>query len=99
MTVAAFGTLLGLAGGLFAAWAVGVMANGAMERYSLALRWGTLLLVCPVSLAIGAAARHRLGPPGGLPEPAGSRRGGVTHGLQPAAPLRGLAADLADERW
>ncbi|MBV6701582.1 ABC transporter permease [Kitasatospora aureofaciens] len=54
--VAAFGTLLGLAGGLVSAWAVGALANGAMEQYSLALPWGTLLLVCLVSLAIGAVA-------------------------------------------
>ncbi|GHC39839.1 ABC transporter permease [Streptomyces cinnamoneus] len=56
VTVAALGTLLGLAGGLFGAWAVGSLANGAMEQYSLALPWGTLLLVCLLSLAIGAVA-------------------------------------------
>ncbi|MFI5669455.1 ABC transporter permease [Streptomyces sp. NPDC051704] len=56
VTVAAFGTLLGLAGGLFGAWAVGSLANGAMKEYSLALPWGTLLLVCLVSLAIGVLA-------------------------------------------
>ncbi|MGW2364700.1 ABC transporter permease [Streptomyces sp. NPDC001667] len=56
VTVAAFGTLLGLAGGLFSAWAVGSLANGAMEGYSLAMPWGTLLLVCLASLAIGAVA-------------------------------------------
>ncbi|MCX4634736.1 FtsX-like permease family protein [Streptomyces sp. RPA4-5] len=56
VTVAAFGTLLGLAGGLFGAWAVGSLANGAMPQYSLALPWGTLLLVCLLSLAIGALA-------------------------------------------
>ncbi|KJY41748.1 ABC transporter permease [Streptomyces sp. NRRL B-1568] len=56
VTVAAFGTLLGLAGGLFSAWAVGALANGAMEQYSLAVPWGTLLLVCLASLAIGAVA-------------------------------------------
>ncbi|MBT2466337.1 ABC transporter permease [Streptomyces sp. ISL-66] len=56
VTVAAFGTLLGLAGGLFGAWAVGSLANGAMAQYSLALPWGTLLLVCLLSLAIGALA-------------------------------------------
>jgi putative ABC transport system permease protein len=55
-TVAAFGTLLGLAGGLFGAWAVGALANGAMEQYSLVLPWGTLLLVCLLSLVIGTAA-------------------------------------------
>ncbi|MEV5239538.1 FtsX-like permease family protein [Streptomyces cinnamoneus] len=56
VTVAAFGTLLGLAGGLFGAWAVGSLANGAMEQYSLVLPWGTLLLVCLLSLATGAIA-------------------------------------------
>ncbi|MFF4603069.1 ABC transporter permease [Streptomyces sp. NPDC001339] len=56
VTVAAFGTLLGLAGGLFCAWAVGALANGALEQYSLALPWGTLFLVCLASLAIGALA-------------------------------------------
>lgn len=56
VTVAAFGTLLGLAGGLFGAWAVGSLANGAMPQYSLALPWGTLLLVCLLSLTIGATA-------------------------------------------
>ncbi|MFF4182011.1 ABC transporter permease [Streptomyces sp. NPDC001691] len=56
VTVAAFGTLLGLTGGLFGAWAVGALANGAMSEYSLAPPWGTLLLVCLVSLAVGALA-------------------------------------------
>ncbi|MEU7137491.1 FtsX-like permease family protein [Streptomyces sp. NPDC046261] len=56
VAIAAFGTLLGLAGGLFSAWAVGALANGAMEQYSLALPWGTLLLVCLASLAIGTVA-------------------------------------------
>ncbi|MEU2131847.1 FtsX-like permease family protein [Streptomyces sp. NPDC018352] len=56
VTVAAFGTLLGLASGLFGAWAVGSLANGAIEQYSLALPWGTLLLICLASLAFGALA-------------------------------------------
>ncbi|MFI1304977.1 ABC transporter permease [Streptomyces sioyaensis] len=56
VTVAAFGTLLGLAGGLFGAWAVGSLANAAMPQYSLTLPWGTLLLVCLLSLAIGVPA-------------------------------------------
>ncbi|GGM80818.1 ABC transporter [Longimycelium tulufanense] len=56
VTVAAFGTLLGLAGGLFGAWTVGALANGALPQYSLALPWGTLLLVCLVSLTIGVVA-------------------------------------------
>ncbi|MCI3928496.1 ABC transporter permease [Streptomyces sp. AN091965] len=56
VTVAAFGTALGLAGGLFGAWAVGSLANGALEQYSLRLPWGTLLLTCALSLAAGALA-------------------------------------------
>ncbi|KOU03742.1 ABC transporter permease [Streptomyces sp. NRRL F-5755] len=56
VTVAAFGTLIGLTGGLFGAWAVGSLASGAMPQYSLALPWGTLLLVCLLSLVIGALA-------------------------------------------
>ncbi|MFG3054017.1 ABC transporter permease [Kitasatospora sp. NPDC048239] len=56
LIVASFGTLLGLAGGLFGAWAVGSLANGAVEQYSLALPWGTLLLVCLLSPAVGVAA-------------------------------------------
>ncbi|MFK0043984.1 ABC transporter permease [Streptomyces sp. NPDC090741] len=56
VTVAAFGTLLGLAGGLLGAWAVGSLTNGAMKQYSLELPWGTLLLVCLVSLTIGVLA-------------------------------------------
>ncbi|MEE1786156.1 FtsX-like permease family protein [Streptomyces sp. SP17BM10] len=56
VTVAAYGTLLGLAAGLAGAWAVGPLATGAVEHYEPALPWGTLLLVCAVSLAIGALA-------------------------------------------
>ncbi|WP_406186794.1 ABC transporter permease [Streptomyces sp. NBC_01006] len=56
VTVAAFGTLLGLAGGLLGAWAVGSLTNGALKQYSLALPWGTLLLLCLVSLTIGVLA-------------------------------------------
>ncbi|MER7467482.1 FtsX-like permease family protein [Streptomyces sp. NPDC097981] len=56
LTVAAFGTLLGLAGGVFGAWGVGALAGGAIKQYSLVLPWGTLLLVCLLSLAICAAA-------------------------------------------
>ncbi|MGW6573267.1 ABC transporter permease [Streptomyces sp. NPDC054945] len=56
LTVAAFGTLLGLACGLFGAWTVGALTNGALKDYSLALPWGTLLLVCLVSLATGVVA-------------------------------------------
>ncbi|MFB6812306.1 ABC transporter permease [Streptomyces sp. NPDC056387] len=56
VTVAAFGTLLGLAGGLSGAWGVGSLTDGAMKEYALALPWGTLLLVCLVSLTVGALA-------------------------------------------
>ncbi|MFJ3172252.1 ABC transporter permease [Streptomyces roseus] len=56
VTVAAFGTLLGLAGGLFGAWGVGSLTNGAMKEYSLTPPWGTLLLVCLLSLTIGVLA-------------------------------------------
>ncbi|MFF1381539.1 ABC transporter permease [Streptomyces sp. NPDC058308] len=56
VTVAAFGTLLGLVGGVFGAWAVGALANGAMEQYALSVPWGTLVLVCLASLATGALA-------------------------------------------
>ncbi|GGV74815.1 ABC transporter [Streptomyces gelaticus] len=56
LTVAGFGTLLGLTGGLFGAWAVGSLANGAIDQYSLTLPWGTLLLVCLISLTFGALA-------------------------------------------
>ncbi|RSS61788.1 ABC transporter permease [Streptomyces sp. WAC06614] len=54
--ISAFGTLLGLAGGLFGAWAVGSLASGAVGQYALAVPWGTLLLVCVLSPAVGAAA-------------------------------------------
>ncbi|MGY4391386.1 ABC transporter permease [Streptomyces sp. TE12347] len=56
LAVAAFGTLLGLATGLFGAWTVGALTNGALKDYSLALPWGTLLLVCLISLATGVVA-------------------------------------------
>ncbi|MFJ9339127.1 ABC transporter permease [Streptomyces sp. NPDC101733] len=56
LTVAVFGTALGLVGGLFGAWAVGSLANGAVEQYAFALPGGTLLAVCLSSLAIGAVA-------------------------------------------
>ncbi|MFD7590297.1 ABC transporter permease [Kitasatospora sp. NPDC059811] len=56
VTVAAFGTLLGLAGGLFGAWAVGALAGGAVKQYTLAVPWGTLALLCLASLTIGALA-------------------------------------------
>ncbi|SOB88953.1 ABC transporter permease [Streptomyces sp. 1331.2] len=56
VTVAAFGTLLGLAAGLAGAWAVGPLATGAVDHYTLALPWGTLLLACAASLAIAVLA-------------------------------------------
>ncbi|MEV5986174.1 FtsX-like permease family protein [Streptomyces sp. NPDC052051] len=54
--VAAFGTLLGLIGGLFGAWKVSGLANGAIPQYSFSLPWGTLALTVLLSLAVGAAA-------------------------------------------
>ncbi|MFI7690179.1 FtsX-like permease family protein [Nonomuraea sp. NPDC049655] len=56
LTIAAFGTLLGLVSALFGAWAVGALANGAIPQYTLKIPWGTLLLVCLLSLAAGALA-------------------------------------------
>ncbi|MER7849318.1 FtsX-like permease family protein [Kitasatospora sp. NPDC096077] len=56
VSVAFFGTLLGTAAGLFGAWAVGALANGAVAQYSLTLPWGTLLLTGLLSLAVGALA-------------------------------------------
>lgn len=56
LTVAAFGTLLGLTTGLFGAWTVGALTNGALKGYALALPWDTLLLVCVISLATGVVA-------------------------------------------
>ncbi|MEU2392863.1 FtsX-like permease family protein [Streptomyces sp. NPDC007369] len=56
LAVAAYGTLLGLAGGLFGAWKVSGLANGAIPQYAFALPWGTLALVVALSLAVGAAA-------------------------------------------
>ncbi|MFJ9610664.1 FtsX-like permease family protein [Kitasatospora sp. NPDC101176] len=56
VTVAAFGTGLGLAGGLFCAWAVGALANGAMAGYALELPWGRLALTCLLALLVGALA-------------------------------------------
>ncbi|MGW1790810.1 FtsX-like permease family protein [Streptomyces tubercidicus] len=54
--VAAFGTLLGLAGGLFGAWKVSGLFNGAIPQYSYSLPWPTLALVVLLSLAVGAVA-------------------------------------------
>ncbi|MFI5829281.1 ABC transporter permease [Streptomyces sp. NPDC051578] len=54
--VAAFGTLLGLAGGLFGAWKVSGLANGAIPQYSFTLPWDTLACVVLLSLGVGAAA-------------------------------------------
>ncbi|WP_327154998.1 ABC transporter permease [Streptomyces tubercidicus] len=54
--VAAFGTLLGLAGGLFGAWKVSGLFNGAIPQYSFSLPWPTLALVVLLSLAVGAVA-------------------------------------------
>ncbi|PSJ30135.1 ABC transporter permease [Streptosporangium nondiastaticum] len=56
LVVAAYGTLLGLAVGLFGAWKVSGLANGAIPQYAFSLPWGTLALVVVLSLAAGAAA-------------------------------------------
>lgn len=56
LCVAAFGTLLGLVGGVFGAWKISGLANGAIPQYSFSLPWGTLALVLLLSLAVGAAA-------------------------------------------
>ncbi|MFF4325635.1 FtsX-like permease family protein [Streptomyces sp. NPDC001591] len=56
LVVAAYGTLLGLAAGLFGAWKVSGLANGAIPQYAFSLPWGTLALVVVLSLAAGAAA-------------------------------------------
>ncbi|NEA52462.1 ABC transporter permease, partial [Streptomyces sp. SID10815] len=54
--VAAFGTLLGLADGLFGAWKVSGMANGAIPQYSFSPPWPTLALIALLSLTAGGAA-------------------------------------------
>ncbi|MEW1634642.1 FtsX-like permease family protein [Streptomyces sp. NPDC093801] len=56
LAVAAYGTLLGLAGGLFGAWKVSGLANGAIPQYAFSVPWGTLALVVVLSLGAGAAA-------------------------------------------
>ncbi|BAU87841.1 hypothetical protein SLA_6975 [Streptomyces laurentii] len=56
LTVAAFGTALGFASGVFGAWAVSSLANGSLPQYSFTLPWGTLLLTCALSLAAGVLA-------------------------------------------
>ncbi|MFJ6718579.1 ABC transporter permease [Streptomyces sp. NPDC091259] len=54
--VAAFGTLLGLAGGLFGAWKVSGLAGGAIPQYTFSPPWGTLACVVLLSLCVGAVA-------------------------------------------
>ncbi|MER5561064.1 FtsX-like permease family protein [Streptomyces sp. NPDC002506] len=56
VTVAAFGTLLGLVGGVFGAWAVGSLTSGAMTRYVFSPPWGTLALLTLLALVTGALA-------------------------------------------
>ncbi|MGW4892529.1 ABC transporter permease [Kitasatospora sp. NPDC004240] len=56
LTVAVYGTLLGLAAGLFGAWRVSGLANGAIPQYTFTLPWSTLSLVIALSLLTGAAA-------------------------------------------
>ncbi|MEU0402047.1 FtsX-like permease family protein [Streptomyces sp. NPDC006197] len=54
--VAAFGSLLGLAGGLFGAWKISGLANGAIPQYSFSPPWPALALVVLVFLVVGAAS-------------------------------------------
>ncbi|MFF9346296.1 ABC transporter permease [Streptomyces sp. NPDC014734] len=56
LTVAAFGTVLGVVSGTFGAWTVGSLANGSIQQYEFALPWGTLLAACALSLAVGILA-------------------------------------------
>ncbi|MFF2568622.1 ABC transporter permease [Streptomyces sp. NPDC058084] len=56
LTVAAYGTLLGLVCGLFAAWRVSGLASGAIPQYAFSPPWGTVALVVVLSLAAGVAA-------------------------------------------
>ncbi|MFG3343994.1 ABC transporter permease [Streptomyces sp. NPDC048018] len=56
LTVAGYGTLLGLSCGLFGAWRVSGLANGAIPQYAFSPPWGTLALLVVLSLAVGAAA-------------------------------------------
>ncbi|MGI5484845.1 ABC transporter permease [Streptomyces lavendofoliae] len=56
LCVSAFGTLLGLTGGLFGAWKVSGLANGAIPQYSFSLPWPTLTLIILLSLAVGTVA-------------------------------------------
>ncbi|MGB8941016.1 MAG: FtsX-like permease family protein [Streptomyces sp.] len=85
VTVAAFGALLGPAGGVFGAWAVGALADGAMEQHTLSTPWGTLALVCLASLAMGALA---VALPARPAEPAGGRRGGLRRAGRRPLPSR-----------
>lgn len=56
LTVAAFGTILGVVSGTFGAWAVSSLANGSIKQYEFTLPWGTLLATCALSLAVGILA-------------------------------------------
>ncbi|MFD8821102.1 ABC transporter permease [Streptomyces sp. NPDC059605] len=56
LTVAAFGTILGVVSGTFGAWAIGSLANGSIEQYEFTLPWGTLLATGALSLAVGILA-------------------------------------------
>ncbi|MFG3530049.1 ABC transporter permease [Streptomyces sp. NPDC047917] len=56
LTVAAFGTILGVVSGTFGAWAVSSLANGSIKQYEFTLPWGTLLVACALSLAVGILA-------------------------------------------
>ncbi|MFJ4715501.1 ABC transporter permease [Streptomyces sp. NPDC088785] len=54
LCIAAFGTLLGLACGLFGAWRISGLLNGAIPQYAFSPPWASLALITLVSLAVGA---------------------------------------------
>ncbi|MFF3390076.1 ABC transporter permease [Streptomyces sp. NPDC002669] len=56
LTVAAFGTVLGVLSGTFGAWTVSSLANGSIKQYEFTFPWGTLLTTCALSLAVGILA-------------------------------------------
>ncbi|MER5945774.1 FtsX-like permease family protein [Streptomyces sp. NPDC001904] len=56
LCIAAFGTLLGLAGGLFGAWRISGLLNGAIPQYSFSPPWASLAVITLVSLAVGTIA-------------------------------------------
>ncbi|MFD5352754.1 FtsX-like permease family protein [Streptomyces sp. NPDC058657] len=56
LAVATFGTLLGVAAGLFSAWKVSGLATGAIPQYTFSPPWGTLTLTVVLALTVGVAA-------------------------------------------